>query len=98
MTVIWSCGGDLGCTTGKIAAIYDGVILVRGLAPTVEERLHGDPCADLGALELVTAVDLERVCAIVFGLPPCRKAAFPFCCVELDPSARTGPRSTSGQG
>lgn len=32
------------------------------------------------ALEVVTFINLDRVCAVVAGLPHCRQACLPHCC------------------
>ncbi len=84
VTVFWSCGDRIQCTTGKVVDLFDNVIIVVGFVPTARESLAGDrgDCRDddCNSLELATFIDLDRVCAVVAGLPPCREACPPRCC------------------
>lgn len=85
VTVFWSCGDEVFCTTGKIIDLFDDVLVIVGFVPTSRETLAGDrngnePGHDCDSLELATFINLESVCAVVAGVPPCREACLPECC------------------
>lgn len=80
VTVFWSCGNEILCTTGRVVDLFDDVLVVVGFTPTEQERLSGEGCADRNSLELITFISLERVCAVVAGVPHCRQACLPRCC------------------
>ena len=87
VTVFWSCGGQVFCTTGKVVDLFDDVLVVVGFTPTARETLAGDHAGggdgqgdDCNALELVTFINLESVCAVVADVPHCRQACLPRCC------------------
>jgi len=80
VTVFWTCGGTLLCTTGKIVSIFDDVLVVVGLTPTTKETSDGGRCHDVAWFEVATLIALDRVCAVVVGVPECRSAVPPRCC------------------
>lgn len=82
VTVFWSCGDQILCTTGRVVDIFDDVLVVLGFTATSHERLGADQdrCEDCNALEVVTFINLDRVCAVVARLPHCRQACLPHCC------------------
>jgi len=82
VTVFWSCGGSLMCTTGKIVSIFDDTLVVVGLAPMAEETGDGGRCRNVAWFEVATLIALDRVCALVVGVPECRSAVPPRCCRE----------------
>jgi hypothetical protein len=96
ITVFWSCGGQVFCTTGKVLDLFDDVLVIAGFVPTAREKLAGDHgCGDRGgedsnSLELITFIHLDRVCAVVTGLPPCREACLPRCCPCREPHDEHG--------
>jgi hypothetical protein len=83
ITVFYSCGDKILCSTGKVLDIFDDVLVLKGFTPTAREQLgeqHDHECEDCNSLELITFINLDRVCAVVLGVPHCRQACLPLCC------------------
>lgn len=85
-TVIWECGFP-ECSTGRLVDVEGDFVKVRGLSVTFAESYSLAGCEEPALAELESVIPIDRMCAIVTGIPDCRKAALPRCCIRVDPPA-----------